>query len=339
MANRTTMNDEVENELLGEVPGYEADVSDTPEPDVAGDEAEEATIESGVAAPEQAEADPNAAMREEQQEVRYDQAGNVIDSRGNVIAPAGRARRLDEQNKRYKGMLEKERQSVTKLRQDIASQNFLNGAPKRLGLSYDETAAALDMMRQFKDNPGQFAQIILAEVAARGVDLNQLLGQNMGNVQTAAIKKMLDERLRPLDERHRREAEVAKTNEAVIERYNSFMTRYPEAEPHQDAIAELMRTEQAADEREGYFMVREFALRNGLDFSQPLGPQVVQRIQQQRGPAARQQQPNGHSPRPMVSGRIPDNNMTQRETRIASPDRSYASIIEEAMQEAGGFAE
>jgi len=332
------MNDEVENDLLGEIPGYEADDTAAAEPDVEGDEAEEATIESGVT-PSETETDPTQQMRDEQQEIRYDQAGNVIDSRGNVIAPAGRARRLDEQNKRYKGMLDKERQSVTKLRQDIASQNFLNGAPKRLGLNYDETAAALDMMRQFKDNPAQFAQIILAEVAARGVDLNRLLGQNMGTVQTEAIKKMLDERLRPLDERNRREAEVSKTNQVVLERYNAFIERYPEAEPHQDAIAELMRTEQAADEREGYFMVREFALRNGLDFSQPLGPQVVQKIQQHRQPATRQQQPNGNSPRPMVSGRIPDNNMTQRETRIASPDRSYASIIEEAMSEAGGFAE
>jgi hypothetical protein len=311
--------------MLDTVPGLEEDTgSDN------FDNVQEADNVSEPQQQQQQPQDPTQLRQQDEGQVRYDQAGNVIDARGNVIAPAGRGRRLDEQNKRYRGLLDAKEKELNQLRIQQAESKYLNGAPQSLGLSADETAAALDMMALFKNNPGQLVQIVLAEASAKGVDLNKLLGQNIGTVQTDAIKKMLDERFAPLDKMNKQNAENERVTQAVHTRYNTFLTKYPDADPHQDAIANLMRT-QGLNEVEAYFRVREFALRNRLNFEEPLGPQLQQILQNG------EQQPRQQASRrrPIVNGRGAVNGMTERKTEVASPDRSYASIIDEALAESG----
>jgi hypothetical protein len=316
---RESLNSEVEDDMLDTVPGMDQDTDEFSGVDEAPD--------AGPDEAPQRAADPSQQKQQDEAQVRYDQAGNVIDARGNIVAPAGRGRRLDEQNRRYRGLLEAKDREIQQIKAQHSEANFLNGAPAKLGLNHDETAAALDMMALFKNNPGQLVQIVLAEASAKGVDLNKILGQNIGSVQTDAIKKMLDERFAPLDRMSKEREQEAKLNHAVQTRYNTFLTKYPDADPHQDAIANLMRT-QGLHETEAYFRVREFALRNGLDFNQPLGPQLVAVMNQQpRQQASRR--------RPIVNGRGAPNGMTERKTEVASPDRSYASIVEEALAEAG----
>jgi hypothetical protein len=312
--------------MLDTVPGLEEDVG-------AGDEFDNVQEADDTGEPQQQQQqpqDPTQLRQQDEGQVRYDQAGNVIDARGNIVAPAGRGRRLDEQNRRYRGLLDAKERELQQVRAQQSEANFLNGAPAKLGLNNDETAAALDMMALFKNNPAQLVQIVLAEASAKGVDLNKLLGSNIGAVQTDAIRKMLDDRLAPLDKINKERAENERVTQAVHTRYNTFLSKYPDADPHQDAIANLMRT-QGLNEVEAYFRVREFALRNRLDFEQPLGPQlaaVMQRGGQQPGQQASRR-------RPIVNGRTPSNGMTERRTEVASPDRSYASIIDEALQESG----
>ena len=318
---RDSLNNEVEDDVLDTVPGLAEDTG------AGGDEFDNVEVDAEPRQePRQA---PSDQQPSQDQQTRYDQQGNVIDARGNIIAPAGRGRRLDEQNRRYKGLLDAKEKELQQLKVQVGESQFLNGAPASLGLNADETAAALDMMALFKNNPSQLVQIVLAEAQAKGVDLNKLLGSNVGSIQTDAIKKMLDERLAPLDKINKERAENERVSQAVHVRYNTFLAKYPDADPHQDAIANLMRT-QGLHETEAYFRVREFALRNGLDFNQPLGPQLVAVMQ---GQQPRQQ---ASRRRPMINGRAPSNGqMTERKTEVASPDRSYASIIDEALLEAG----
>jgi hypothetical protein len=310
--------------MLDEVPGLAEDTGGDEFEGVEGGE----EVEPQPQQPQQQQ-DPTELRQQDEGQVRYDQAGNVIDARGNIVAPAGRGRRLDEQNRRYRGLLEAKDRELQQLKATQGESQFLNGAPAKLGLNNDETAAALDMMALFKNNPAQLVQIVLAEASAKGVDLNKLLGQNIGAVQTDAIRKMLDDRLAPLDKINKERAENERVTSAVQTRYNTFLSNYPDADPHQDAIANLMRT-QGLNEVESYFRVREFALRNGLDFNSPLGPQLAQVIQQRGQP---QQQASRR--RPIVNGRAPSNGMTERKTEVASPDRTYASIIDEALAESG----
>jgi hypothetical protein len=321
---RESLNNEVEDTVLNDVPGLEEDTGSGGGDDF--DNIQEAD-ETQPQQPQQQ--DPTQLRQQDEGQVRYDQAGNVIDARGNIVAPAGRGRRLDEQNRRYRGLLDAKERELQQVRAQASEAQFLNGAPAKLGLNTDETAAALDMMALFKNNPAQLVQIVLAEASAKGVDLNKLLGSNMGAVQTDAIRKMLDDRLAPLDKINKERAENERVTSAVQTRYNTFLSKYPDADPHQDAIANLMRT-QGLNEVESYFRVREFALRNGLDFNSPLGPQLAQLMQQ--GGQPRQQ---ASRRRPIVNGRPPSNGMTERRTEVASPDRSYASIIDEALQESG----
>jgi len=322
---RESLNSEIDDQVLNDVPGLEEDTGGD-----AFDSVQDAG-DDGInePAPQQQQQDPTQLRQQDEGQVRYDQAGNVIDARGNIVAPAGRGRRLDEQNRRYRGLLDAKERELQQFKAQASEAQFLNGAPAKLGLNTDETAAALDMMALFKNNPAQLVQIVLAEASAKGVDLNKLLGQNMGAVQTDAIRKMLDDRLAPLDKINKERAENERVTQAVHTRYNTFLSKYPDADPHQDAIANLMRT-QGLNEVESYFRVREFALRNGLDFNSPLGPQLAQ-VMQQRGQPGQQ----ASRRRPIVNGRPPSNGMTERKTEVASPDRSYASIIDEALAESG----
>jgi hypothetical protein len=321
---RESLNSDVEDGMLDEVPGLAEDTGGDEFSGVEGGEEVEAEPRHS-----QQQQDPTELRQQDEGQVRYDQAGNVVDARGNIVAPAGRGRRLDEQNRRYRGLLDAKERELQQFKAQVSEANFLNGAPAKLGLNNDETAAALDMMALFKNNPSQLVQIVLAEAQAKGVDLNKLLGSNIGAVQTDAIKKLLDERLAPLDKINKERAENERVTSAVQTRYNTFLSKYPDADPHQDAIANLMRT-QGLHETEAYFRVREFALRNGLDFNSPLGPQLAQVMQ--RG---QPQQQTASRRRPIVNGRAPSNGMTERKTEVSSPDRSYASIIDEALAESG----
>jgi hypothetical protein len=142
---RESLNNEVEDGMLDSVPGLAEDTG--------GDEFD--TVEGGDevgAEPQQQQTaqDPTDLRQQDEGQVKYDQAGNVVDARGNIVAPAGRGRRLDEQNRRYRGLLEAKDRELQQLKATQGESQFLNGAPAKLGLNNDETAAALDMMALFK---------------------------------------------------------------------------------------------------------------------------------------------------------------------------------------------
>lgn len=273
------------------------------------------------------ELDPNDPRNKQP---RYDAKGNVVDAKGNIIAAGGRERRLDEQNKRLKSLVTDGQAQVVKLRGEMGQIAFLNGIPQKYGLTNDEVALGLDMVALFRQDPEKVVTTILAEAASRGVDLNKILGRQ-GGIDTQAITRMLDQRLAPLQ---RQETEQRRNAEVEVEanrRYNSFLASYPDAETHQSAIAKLMADKNVGEET-AYFMLREFAARNGMDFNSDLGQQIVARSQGQRPNGQQQRQPGQ---RPMVRGSNLQRQVETRQVAIASPDRSYASIVDEAINEAG----
>lgn len=272
--------------------------------------------------------DPNDPANK--QPAKYDAHGNVIDAKGNIIAPSGKYRRIEETSKRLKSLLDDSTKQVVQLRGQLAEREFLNGAPTKLGLTHEETAIGLDLFALFKRNPEEAVTTILAEAAARGVDLGKVLG-NQNAVNTQAITAMLDRRLGPMDQERKQREQTTKIENEARERYNTFLTTYPDAETHQEAIATLMRDGKAKDETVAYFMLKEFATRNAFDFEQPLGPQIAAKMQNPNGRRQQQRQQQ----RPMPDGRNVGRQATAKSTAIASPDRSFASIIDEVFAENG----
>ena len=165
MANRETT-PEAEEDILGNVPGFEPDETGGADDNSGGNEAEsgqeqtppqgnqetQATDEAGTEQgnQQQQQSDPN-----QQQGVRYDAQGNVVDAKGNIIAPAGRWRRIDEQNNRLKEVVKTGTQKIAQLEGKLAEINFLNGAPAKYGLTNEEVAISLDMYNLFKIIPNK----------------------------------------------------------------------------------------------------------------------------------------------------------------------------------------
>jgi hypothetical protein len=146
-----------------------------------------------------------------------------------------------------------------------------------------------------------------------------------------ALRRMVDEVAAP--QRQREEA-ARMTHEASTRArgmYDEFMARYPDAAPHADAIAALMNNNkmQASD---AYHEVRYFAAQNGLDFSQPLGPQIAAK-------QARAQQPNGNASQgrtyraPMVAGNGSGNRNLTNESNFAPADSSWGDILNSVMRQ------
>lgn len=343
MATNRSSDPAAEKDILSTIPGMEdyVDVNDTTGDDAADDPNADVDDQSGRQQPidDYQQGDdtgepnkkPQGDDQQQQPQVRYDKQGNVVDARGNIIAPAGRARRLDEQNKRYKLLLDGQTAEMTKLKGQMGEMNFLNGQPQKLGLTNEEVAIGLDLVGMFKNGPQGIEQavtMVLSEAAARGVDLNKILGKSSA-IDTQAISRMLDQRLGPIQRQEQERQRNAAIETEATQRYNSFLASYPDAVHHQDAIAKLM-SERGVPEAEAFMMIENFALRNRLDINQPLGPQIEAVMN--GGQQQRQQQPNQ---RPFANGRPVARQVVQRDTKVASPDRTFSSIVDEALAEAG----
>ncbi len=350
MATNRASTPEAEDDLLSSIPGFEPvdngtgvededtgtdneETEGNPPEGKAEEESDPSLAQGGEEDGEQTGKDGQQQQQQQNDEqVRYDKQGNVVDAKGNIIAPAGRYRRLDEQNRRLKAVAATNTKEIAALKGQLAQINFLNGAPQKYGLSNEEVAISLDMYNLFKNQPEQAVTMFLSEAAARGVDIGKILG-NPGAIQTQAIQRMLDTRLAPIDKAERERAFQENVRQEAESRYNSFLAEYPDATIHQDAIAKLMNDGKARDEVVAYHMLRGFAAANGLNFEQPLGPQIQTKLnaRQQRQPQSQQRQLQ----KPMPNGRQINRQAAPRNVAVASPDRSFSSIVDEAMREAG----
>jgi hypothetical protein len=139
---------------------------------------------------------------------------------------------------------------------------------------------------------------MVAKTMARGINATEIIGKDAGNaIEMSAIRQLVNEATAGQRQREEVDRSVAQGRQYAQQQYDAFMTKYPDAGPHADAIAEVMRT-QKMSAQEAYHEIRYFALQNRLDFSQPLGPQIVVRQQQQQIAP-----PNERTQRaPMVNG-------------------------------------
>lgn len=258
-----------------------------------------------------------------------DAQGNLVDGQGNIVARAGKERRLWERVQRYEHFEVPElRKQVEQLTQQQAQTQVLNNVPQQLGLSNEDVLQGMRLIASYKKDPVATINYILTEARAAG---HNIQGQDQGRIDLAAVSRLLDERLKPITEdraAHQRQQEV----QAQAEReYNDFITRFPDAVPHEDVIARLLQRDTRLSPEAAYYQLRLFAQQNGLNWNQPLQPQVL--ALQSGNDGAQQQQ----TMLPMSGGRGGNAPVQDRQqaARLADVDADTADIVKEAMREAG----
>jgi hypothetical protein len=238
----------------------------------------------------------------------------------------------------------RQRETVAKNELNTAKQNYenlqtkytaLEGSVKALGLADPaEASVALQMYKDLQADPPAFLTKLLAEAKAKGYKIEGLAGA----VDTAAITQILDQKLKP-SETEQREAKAQEIAQQVENEISELLTNYPDALTHEAFIAAVVESEAKQGRQvslvDAYVSLKQKVLDDGLDWTQPLGPQLQARRQQ--GQQQQQQQKQDDPPRQ------PGRHVQVGASEEISPDKVFAAeneystddIVRAAMREAG----
>lgn len=218
--------------------------------------------------------------------------------------------------------------------QQLASTQALNGLPKQFNLNNDEVIGGLEYVALLKSDPVAAAKKAIEVSLARGANLREIVNDEfVPNVTLGATQRLIDEKLSGL--RNQQAPQDVETQEVQAARMKTqqFLADYPDAELHTEVVAHQMRNIIGSYTNRGVHIdpyvaaemawnaIQDYAAKNQLDISQPLGPQV--QVRQSQPPVVRRPMPNG--------GTAP----VQSQTRIAPADTSNRDIVRQAMRESG----
>lgn len=271
---------------------------------------------------------------------KTDDKGNLVDEKGNIIAAAGAERRHYErvqQQSRYIARLEQE---LTLAKQSDAFAKALNEVPTKLGLNMQETEIGLQAIAAFKKDPVSTARWMLQETMRQGYNLAQIVGADAagkvggGSLDLQAIKAMISEQVQPLIGDRQAQQQQAQAEAAAQREYDAFIAKHENANVHEGAIAALMQQDAQLTPEVAYWQLREYAAKNGLDFSKPLREQVLARQQGGNTNGHAQPRPNVQQQQPMPNGGAPTQDMQTGPT-MANPDDAWDVIVRQSLAEAG----
>lgn len=290
----------------------------------------------------QANGDGTGTQQQSSQQTRVrtkdDGKGNLVNAQtGEMIAPAGPARRFYTEAQQLRGEVARLNATVqqagelaSRLAQaeaQIETYKQSNTIATQLGLTIDESVNANKLFAAYKKDPKGVLKYMLTEAQASGIDISGLV--QGGHIATDAIAQLIDKKLAPVLEpmQHAREAEQSALR--VQQQYQQFITAFPDAKQHENEIA-LIMGRMDCDAREAYFVVKNYALENGLDWNKPLRPQIEARMSGTSLPA------NGGAP-VIPNGRgNPGSFVPAHRGQVRDPAAmSNADIVRDAMREAG----
>lgn len=275
--------------------------------------------------------------------IRADAKGNLVDAQGRIVATAGPQRRLWEKSQKQERYIAQLERDIATLREGSANAGQLDRVANDMHVSANDARLGMQIMGNFRRDPLSVAKWALQETLALGYTLPQITGQpgTPSDINMQAVQKMLDDRLGPLVNDRNAQKQQTEEQAQAVRAYNEFLVKHDYAEVHQETIAKLMRGNPDLTAPLAYWQLREWTIRNGFDFTQPLEPQVAaaQSGQPQRQPVAPRNnghaQPHNAQPSvPMPNGGNPNASM-RTEPQIAAPDEDWDRIVQSSLREAG----
>lgn len=266
-----------------------------------------------------------------------DQQGNIVTADGKIIARSGSQRRGYEETVRLKNTTTQLQQENTRLTQEVQSRAFLNDVPRQYGLSNEEVAQGLDYAARIKrgDVLG-VARDFVALAASKGVQITDILGKDAGDsIDMRALRAMIEERTAPLQQQQVQSQAEQEVRQRATQNYNQFVTENENADVQADIIVAYSKANNVSLQV-AYNRTLQFAIQNGLDMSQPLGPQIDAAMQQQQQPDTQQQQQQRQPTLPMPNGAATrETAVTQQQPVHADPNEDWATILRREMAAAG----
>jgi hypothetical protein len=264
-----------------------------------------------------------------------DPNGDIYDAQGRIVAKQGYGRSIFHKLYPY---IEAATTENAALRSRVDGYENANAVARQNGLTMEDYGAALHLMVQWKKNPIETINTLLRVAQERGNDVSAIRGGQPG-IDPAALRSMVEEVVKqglapfqPIAEQQQRAQAQYQHEQEVLEQYNDFMRDFPDASPHQESIANVMR-DHGMSAREAYFALRAFAAQNQLNWGADLKNQLLQ-----RQPNGQMQPPagNGRQLPPMGGGRGNGvANTPPLAMRGGDTDESWNSIIKRTFAQHG----
>lgn len=361
----STMDEGDDTRFLDGVPGFEddTDVETTPteESGAATRPKEDTTPKEGAPTDQQQNtqqpSNDNGSTQPREQgaglppDLHRDAEGNIVDRDGNIVAAAGAERRHFERQaleniNRVTTLANQLRDENTQLKQQIQNLQGLGATATQMGLSDDDASQAMRLYVSLRTDPVKVAQNLLTNLKAAGHNIEGL----SPGIDAAALAQMIDEKLKPLTSRYEEADRNTEIEQQGKREAQEFFTQYPDAQVHEQAIANVMmanldRTGKPMSPTEAWFQVYKYAVDNKFDLKQPLAPQIEARRSggtQRANPT--QDNASGVSQPPLAGfqsgsaaasqGGMVDPGSPPQDY-VASPDTSIADIVRHAMKDAG----
>lgn len=209
--------------------------------------------------------------------------GELLDKAGNIVASSRREKQLAYNLNRAQYAANVANRENRRLLQAMNQFTQLGEMVRRSNLTPQHVQEALELRARAEQDPINTVRDIVARVLANGVTMEQIFGNDaVPSINANLIKNELDRRLGPLQRREEQAARSQRINERAAEQLDDFLFNHEHANVHGVEISQLVDAQQLTPER-AYFELRSWAERRGMDFSQPLRPQVIAAIQQAQG--------------------------------------------------------
>lgn len=259
---------------------------------------------------------------EGQQQQKPSGPQDLVDSNGTIIATGGRERRFYETAQKEKGQRVKLEQEVASLSSQMEAVNAAGNLGTQYNLTPEEVTTGAQIIAAYKTNPVETLQYMLTQAQAQGHNIEGIGG---GNMDLGAVKSMITTALEPLLAEQTERVDTQETEQAALEFYEEFSTNFPDAAPHEDTLARLLREQPSLSPEAAYFKLKTYYLERGLPFSKSLA--TLQQEHQANGPRENTQQG-------LPDGGVAVNAATDT-SQVANTDVSYDDIIRESIKEAG----
>lgn len=251
--------------------------------------------------------------------------GHLRDANGNIIARAGGERRTYEMAmaklKKY------DETDIPALKAQIEA--FEKAANyKEYGLDATGAASALKLYAAFIADPEKTLKWMLTQTQAKGIKVD--IGGGTG-ITPEAIKSMIAEATAPLRKQEERDTADAKAKEEAKKEYDSFVTRFPDAEAQADGIAFLLNKNPSLSLDGAYYQLKLLFKERGMDWNIPLS----EHAKAAQGKNGKGQQRQQQRTMPRGSNTQGDEMDDADNPKLASVDASYDEIIRQELKRAG----
>jgi hypothetical protein len=263
-------------------------------------------------------------------------ARDLVDpSTGQVVARGGIERRIFEHSQRTQRDNQALQARVTAAEAQVSQGTEINRLGTSLALSPQDQQASFNLMSQFLKNPVQMLEQLVIEVKSKGYDIPFLTTGITPGMDTAAIQRMVDQRMAPITDANKQQQQAAEVQVQAKRTLDNFLDTNPEGQHNLTVLAEMMTAQPGMTIDNAFVRMIKWCASNGYDYSQPLKPQIeAKRAQQPANTTAQTTLPR-QPVAPLPNGRPTSNAAPVNKAATFDENSSWSDIIRQSMRETG----